>query len=511
MKVNQLKAGAVMSYLIIGLGSLISIVYTPVMLRLLGQNEFGLYNLVGSVVAYLGLFNFGFGSAYFKYYSAYKVNNDKESIAKLNGMFMLIFLVLGALALISGAILTIYSDAVFGAKLSAEELHRAKILMVLMVANIGITFPCIVFNSYVTATEKFVFQKSLHIAKIITSPFLTLPVLILGYGSIGMAFVTTLINLIIELINIYFSYKKVHIQFSYKNLDFKLVKELFIFSSFIFMNLIVNQINWNVDRFIIGRFKGTAEVAVYSIASQLNSYYLQLSTAVSGVYIPRVNALVASNNGDSELSKLFTKIGRVQFLLLSGILLGLIFFGKAFIELWAGKTYSPAYAMALVLIIPVTIPLIQNLGIEIQRAKNMHKFRSWVYLFIALGNIGLSIPLTKLYGGLGASIGTAVALVIGNVIIMNWYYHKKVGLDIKDFTKSILQVFPALILPAVAGTLMMIYLNLREIKIMLPSMIVFAVIFAISMWKLGMQQSEKDLILKPLARVTSKFKQKNKV
>lgn len=501
MKIDQLKAGAFMSYLIIGLGSLISIAYTPVMLRLLGQSEYGLFNLVGSVVAYLGLFNFGFGSAYYKYYSGYKVNNDQENIAKLNGMFMLIFLVLGTLALLSGAGLVYFSDEIFGSKLSVTELYRARILMVLMVVNVAITFPCIVFNSYVSANEKFIFQKSLHLIKIITSPFLMLPVLILGYGSIGMALITTLINLIIELVNIYYAYKKIHIRFVYKNLNFGLVKELFIFSSFIFMNLIVNQINWNVDRFIIGRFWGTAEVAVYSVAGQLNSYYLQLSTAVSGVYIPRVNALVAANNGDSELSRLFTKIGRVQFLLLSGVLLGLIFFGQAFIELWAGKNYVAAYPIALILIIPVTIPLIQNLGIEIQRAKNMHKFRSWVYLFIALGNIALSIPLTKLYGGLGAAIGTAIALIIGNVIVMNWYYHKRVGLNILEFSKSIIGVFPALIAPAIAGTLMLMFLNLTNLMILIPSMLVFVIIFGYSMWKSGMNEEEKALVLKPLNKI----------
>jgi len=504
MKIDQLKAGAFMSYLIIGLGSLISIAYTPVMLRLLGQSEYGLFNLVGSVVAYLGLFNFGFGSAYYKYYSAYKVNNDQENIAKLNGMFMLIFLALGVLALISGVGMVYYSDAIFGSKLSLDELYRARILMVLMVVNMAITFPSIVFNSYVSANEKFIFQKSLHLIKIITSPFLMLPVLILGYGSIGMALITTFINLTAELVNVYYAYKKIHIRFIYKNLNFGLVKELFIFSSFIFMNLIVNQINWNVDRFIIGRFWGTAEVAVYSVAGQLNSYYLQLSTAVSGVYIPRVNALVSSNNVHFEFSLLFTKIGRVQFLLLSGVLLGLIFFGQAFIELWAGENYVAAYPIALILIIPVTIPLIQNLGIEIQRAKNMHKFRSWVYLFIALGNIALSIPLTKLYGGLGAAIGTAIALIIGNVIVMNWYYHKKVGLNIIEFSKSIISVTPALIAPAVAGTFMFIYLNLTNLVVLIPSILVFVVIFGYSMWKLGMNDEEKALVVKPLNKILKK-------
>lgn len=80
-KNNQLKVGAILSYISMGLGYVISIIYTPIMLRLLGQSEYGLYNLVNSVVSYLGLLNFGFGSAYVRYYSRYKVKDDEENIA----------------------------------------------------------------------------------------------------------------------------------------------------------------------------------------------------------------------------------------------------------------------------------------------------------------------------------------------------------------------------------------------------------------------------------------------
>ena len=71
----------------------------------------------------------------------------------------------------------------------------------------------------------------------------------------------------------------------------------------------------------------------------------------------------------------------------------------------------------------VTVPLIQNLGIEIQRAKNMHKARSAVYLFIAIANVFVSIPLIKLMGPAGAALGTAISLFAGNIIFMNWHYH----------------------------------------------------------------------------------------
>ncbi|MFZ4725604.1 MAG: lipopolysaccharide biosynthesis protein [Paludibacter sp.] len=506
MKVNQLKAGAIMSYLLIGLGSLISIVYTPIMLRLLGQSEYGLYNLVSSVVSYLGLLSFGFGSAYIKYYSNYKAKDEFENIAKLNGMFLCIFSVMGIVSVLSGIVLVLNTENIFGTQLTPNELSKAKILMAIMVVNIAISFPAIVFNSYVSANEKFIFQRSLQIIKVITSPFLILPVLIMGYASIGMAIATTVLNFSIEFINAFYCYKKININFSFKKFDMVLLRELFIFSSFIFMNLVVNQINWNVDRFIVGRFKGTIAVATYSLAAQLNTYYLSFSTALSGVFIPRVNAMVSGKNDNKELSLLFAKLGRLQFILLSLIITGLIFFGLGFIQLWAGDDYHDSYGIALMLIVPVTLPLLQNLGIEIQRAKNMHKFRSWVYLFIAVANVAISIPLVKLYGGIGAAAGTAIALVIGNVFIMNWYYHKKVGLDIKLFVVEILKITPSLIIPSIAGVLMFLYLDLFNLKILVLSILIYTIIFSISMWFLGMNQYEKDLVIKPYNKIRLKLR-----
>lgn len=107
--------------------------------------------------------------------------------------------------------------------------------------------------------------------------------------------------------------------------------------------------------------------------------------------------------------------------------------------------------MALLLIIPVTVPLIQNLGIEIQRAKNMHKARAVVYLAIAIANVLISIPLIKLMGPTGAALGTAISLIAGNAIFMNWYYHARIGMNMIYFWKEIAKFIPALIAPFVVG------------------------------------------------------------
>lgn len=226
MKTNQLKAGAALSYISMGIGYLVSLVYTPIMLRLLGQSEYGLYNLVASVVAYLGVLNFGFGSAYIRYYSRYKVKEDREKIATLNGMFLIIFTLIGIVAVIAGTILAFNAEFVFGTELSNIELSRAKILLLILVINLAISFPNIVFTSHISANEKFIFQKIIQMIRTVINPFVAIPVLLMGYGSIGMVVATTILNIVAESINAYYCINKLKMTFSFRDFDLQLMKEM---------------------------------------------------------------------------------------------------------------------------------------------------------------------------------------------------------------------------------------------------------------------------------------------
>ena len=311
MKINQLKAGVLLSYLSVGIGALVSIIYTPIMLRLLGQSEYGLYTLAGSVVSYLSILNFGLSSSYIRFYSKYKVNNDREGIAKLNGMFITVFFFLSLVAFIAGMILVLNTGNMFSAKLSASEIKITQKLMLLLVVNVALSFPASVFTSYITANEQYFFQRILNFVKSVASPFLSLAVLVLGFRSVGMVTVTVAVNLTIDLLYIWFCFKKLEMRFIFKGFELKLFKELAVFSSFIFINIIVDQINWNVDKFLLGIYQGSIATAVYGLAAQLNNYYNQMSATISSVFIPRVHKLV-NENKDREIAELFTKVGRTS-------------------------------------------------------------------------------------------------------------------------------------------------------------------------------------------------------
>lgn len=500
MKVNQLKVGALLTYIAQGVNIVVGLVYTPIMLRLLGQNEYGLYQLVASVVAYLSLLNLGFGSSYVRFYSRYKANEQKREISKLNGMFLVIFMVITLITLFLGSIMVLNIEFVFGSGLTASEYSTAKILMGFMVFNMSLTFPMSLFNSFITAHEKFVFQKSLTVLQSLLNPFLALPLLILGYGSIGLVVVSTVITVTKFILDLWYCFKKLNMKIVVSGFDIWLLSELWTFTFFIFLTQVINQVNWNVDKFLLGRLSGTSAVAIYAVGNTLRSLYVNFSTATSYVFIPRVNKIVAENKDDFELTKLMTKIGRVQLLILLLILSGFGFFGKTFVLLWAGKGYEDAFWVAFLIMFMGTIPLIQNIGIEIQIAKNKHKMRSVIYSLVAVGNVLISIPLILKYGPLGAAIGTAIAIFAGNIIFINIYYHKSVGLDMKFYWGEVIKILPGLIPSIIVGFLTTYWFEINTWPTIVASIIVYTSVYAISMWKISMNKFEKNLLLSPLRK-----------
>src|SRR5690554_4480176 len=330
MKLNQLKIGAILSYISFGLGVIISVIYTPIMIRLLGKSDYGLYNLAASIISYLGLLNLGFGAAYIKYYSIYKNKNDINNIKKLNGIFLIIFLVLAIVVLIAGMVLTLNSKIVFGNELSAIEHYKAKIILFILSFNMSFSFMNVVFTSYIRSNEKFIFQQIMMIVKHITSPLVSYPILLLGYGSVGLAITTTSLNIFIEIIHIFYAIFKLKMKFNFKNLDKNIFKEISVFSSFIFIQMIADRIIWTSDKIIIGHIKGTDSVAVYSIAATINSYFSTLSYAFLNIFAPRIHIINQKENANYNLSILFSKIARIQFILINLIITGFILFGKPF-------------------------------------------------------------------------------------------------------------------------------------------------------------------------------------
>lgn len=500
---NQLKAGAVLNYVAIILNMVIGLLYTPYMLRMLGQAEYGLYSLAASIIAYLTVLDLGFGNAIIRYTAKFRAEGKIDEQKYMFGMFLVLYIGIGIIAVIAGAVLSLNVESIFSAKMTEYEVDRTRIMLWLMTFNLAFTFPMSIWGSIMTAYERFTFPRIVSIVRSVLNPLVMVALLAIGYKALAMVIVTTIFNVVTLLINYWYCKKRLGIEVRYGKFDFKFLKEVSVYSFWIFLNAIMDKIYWSTGQFVLGIYRGTVAIAIYAVAIHLQNMFMMFSTAITGVFLPKVTAMVAKGDNEKDISDLFIRTGRIQYILLSLILTGFIIFGRSFINLWAGEGYQEAYLYALMFFIPLTVPLIQNMGIIILQARNQMKFRSLLYIVIAVVSLVSSFPLAKYYGGMGCAISTAGALVLGQIIIMNIYYQRKQHINIIRFWKEISNM------SLVPIAFISIYLVFQaEIDIYTTSFMNFTIgivaflsLYVPLFWKLSMNRSEKELFMQPVLKV----------
>jgi len=451
--VNQRRWGAVLSYVNIILTVLVGLLYTPLMLRLLGQSEYGLYSLIGSVIGYLGVLDMGLGNTLVRYTAKNRVDGTPQREAEMNGLFLMIYSVIGIITLVVGAGIYANIEFLFGETLNAGEMQRARIMMVLLIFNFALSFPFSIFASILQAYEKFIFLRVSNILRVVLNPLLVLPFLCWGYGSVMMVVVSTLLNFACLFANWFYCWRYLQVKFKRGHFTQSFLREVSVYSFFIFLNAIMDKIYWGTGQFVLGIVSGTMQVAVYAVAMQFMMMYMNLSNAISGVMLPKVTMMVANKVSTRELTDLMIRIGRLQYLVVGYIFVMFLLVGHEFITLWAGEGYQAAYPIVLLLMGALLIPLVQNVGIAILQAMNLNRYRMTVYSLCAFIALGFSFPLAQYYDGFGCAVATAVSLIVSTGLFMNRYYARRVKLDIARFWRNILAMTKGMVLLVIAGGL----------------------------------------------------------
>ena len=495
-KGNQLKAGALLSYVNLAIGTIIPFLYTPIMLKILGQAEYGLYSLANSVISYLSLLTLGMGGAIGRYYMKQLTKNDKEMMEKTAGLFLVIYLFIALVSLIVGSSITCFTGTLFGKGLSSGEISKLNILIVIMTVSAVISLIMAPFGTIVTCHERYVFQKVLAICCTISVPLLNLIALYAGFASIGLASSGIIFQIFSAVVTIWYCHRKICIRPQFRDLPWGMLKEIVSFSIFIFIGMIADMLYWATDKVLIGALIGSVSVAVYNIGVTFNTMLHQISSAISNLFTPRVNRMVFSARPLSEISDFLIRVGRLQYLVVSLVVSGFIAFGQDFILLWAGDGYKNAYYVALLTMIPTVIPLIENIAYNTIVAQNNHRFRSILYVILAIANAVSTFYILPVMGIIGAALCTFIVYILGQGITMNWFYYKKVGLDIPAFWKNIFQMT---FVPA--GMLILFFflqhygMTVDSLSSFLAGVVIYTVIFCLLSWLFTMNRYEKDLVL----------------
>lgn len=496
----------VLSYLNLAISFVIPFVYTPLMLKMLGQAEYGLYSLSNSVISYLTLLSFGFGSTIVRYIAKYRAEGNKQAEETSFGFFLLLYTGLGILVMMGGLAITKNVGGIFDRGLTDPEINKMKMLTLIMAFNTALSFPLSVFASMAIAHERYFFRKVMDIVSTVAGPLANLIALYLGFASVGMALAATVIQFVLAPVSIGYCFRKLKLRPRFSWLPGTLIREMLGFSVFVFLGTLVDMLFWATDKVILGMLASTVAVAVYNVGGTFNNIVMQLSISISGVLVPRITGMVATNTPKTEWSDLFIRVGRLQFIVIGLIISGFSVFGRVFIKLWAGPEYADAFWVAILTLYPLCIPLIQNVGLSIVTAQNKHQFRAVVYLLIAVANVVSTYLIVPYMGIIGAALCSCISYLLGQGLIMNVYYYKITGLDIPRFWRNILRMAIIPVGMMILGLFILMHAQMYSWLTFFMGVVAYTAIYGMLMYCFAMNDYEKDIIRKPVQNIMSHFR-----
>ena len=430
MKRNGAKIGALMSYILIFLNTAYGLIITPFILRQVGDADYGVYQTVAGLSAFLTVLDLGFSGTVQRFIAKFNAEKNHTKINEYLGMALIQTFVVSGIFLIVGSGIFFTIDPIYSAEFSQEQLQLAKQLYWILLANVGLTFFDNVLFGVIAGHNEFGFANGLKIVLLLAKTAVIYIFLPIFHSVIVIVAIQASMTALTLLAYYLFIRRKLQVRFVFGKWDKALFWSSFRYTMLLFLQSLVIQFNGNVDKNVIGAVKGPELVAVYSFAITIYNMYEQLSFSISGVMLPTVTNRIHEGATSRDLEDLVIRVGKIQFLLLGAILCGFITLGKEFFAAWLGAGYEDCYLLSLILMIPVTVPLIQNVCISILRAKNLMGFRTLSLVYSAAVNFVVTLVGTILFGYFAAAVGTALSTVIGSIVSMNIYYKRKLGMNV---------------------------------------------------------------------------------
>ncbi|MBR5246894.1 MAG: oligosaccharide flippase family protein [Clostridia bacterium] len=492
---SQRGAGFILSYLSIFISSIVGILFTPYMISSLGQIEYGLYQLLYAAIGYIALLDFGLGSTLTRFILKYRTEGDKEKVNIVITMCVKIYSLFGLVAFLIVWIVSLNLETLFQESITADNIEYARQLFLIMGVTTSISLVSHALTGVQTAHEKYIVTKGIYIARQLFRVVVMIVLLQFDIGAMAVVISDFLVTVFIVVFDIVYCKYALKVPIINGKWDNHLLKALFSFSFFVFLQIIITQVNVGIDRLVLGRYSCLEYVALYGVVSQLYSLFNSLGNVICSITLPKISQVVFADASVEETTDCCVKYSRLQFHILSPLIGGFIILGKQFASLWAPQYDARSiYIVALLTITPQILESVEGTIFNVMKAKNLQATRSLILTGVAVVHIVLSISLTQVFPLYGTAIGSCISFIIGNNILSNIYYHKKVGINMFRYFKNLFKgVLPALIISLAIG----IVINFIPVGDWLGFIIkgcLYVGIYGICVLLIGLDTYEKSLV-----------------
>lgn len=506
MGVNSLKrqrtVGVIMSYVFLGINSVIGFILNPIMLRFLGETDFGVYQTVATFSNYLLIINFGLGTVITRYVSFYIGKDDKKSKENF------LFLSLGITALF-GLIIGIASfglssqiDNIYKNTLDASQLIQVHQIFPLLCGNVIINLVAQSFQGIILGYERFTQNSAFNILRILLRLSSITIILAMGYGGLGIAFAEVVTSMVYLMLLVIYCIVKLRIKCKFYYFDKPLFREIVAFSLALLLQNFINHMNSLLGKFFVSTMVGPEQVTIYANVMTITTMFSAISTAAVSVYLPKATKLVAQTDDRKALTEFIIMPCRIQVILSSLILGAFGLFGGQFVSLWIGEQYTDVWKIALIIMIPSFFFYANGVIVSVLDALRKKLGRSILMLTSLALNTVLCIVLIPKYEAYGAALATAISVLVVQVVIMNIYYKRGVGIDVwYQFKKIFAGTLPCLIISVVLSLPLALYNNSVGFIPFVMNVGCFCIIYLLTMFIKGFNKDERNMIANVMSKL----------
>ena len=494
---SKRASGVTLSYLLIMVKLVVTLLFTPFLVRSLGVEGYGLYALVGALAAYLYILDFGMNDSVLRFFVEHE--NDKVErdgfLSKMLGLYAII----GALVLLATFGLTVLVEPVFGARNGPDQIEMLIDMILITGAGAAVLVALNPVGALLSATESFVFLRSMEIVLTILSTLVMVAVLKAGGGAVQVVAVTAASTALQALVRLGYAVLVLNARVRFALPERALLGRVGAYAAPIFVSVLAGALFWRLDNVLIGAMLGAAPIAIYAIGVTFNKYFMSFATALSRVMTPEIIRQVEQGADANKLTDMMIQISRIQAIFLLLILSGLIVFGQRFLILWLGPQFAPAYWIMLAILTPFTFELTGNARNIILQVKGLYWYKSAITFVMAALNVPLTLILLRTMGVLGAAVSTGIAILVGYFLIA-LLLKVKVGIEMgRYFIQTVRGIVPLAVVLTVTGLLTEPFLPQGWLPL-IAGAAAYAGIFGLVVYFLGANQEERAFITHFLSR-----------
>ena len=489
---KQIKLGAIMSYVAIFFNIVAGLIYTPWMIRQIGQSQYGLYILALSVIGFFTM-DFGLSSAVSRFISRYNAEGEKEKASNFLGLTFKLYIIIDVAIFLVMLFVFIFAGNIY-AKLTPEELSQFKVVFIIVSLSSIAAFPFMPLNGILISHERFVFLKFADMLCKMLAVASIIVVLLLGYGLYALVVVNAVTVLITIALRLSYLLKNRLISVNFRSKDKTILRSIFQYSAWTTIIVVAQRFILNITPTILGAFAGSIQISLFAVALTIVGYTWAFADALNGLFLPKVTRMTLNSNNPKNVEDLMIKVGRIQLATTGLLIIGFLTMGKEFMIVWLGEGFKESYYITILLMGTGIIAYTQEIGATMLMAVNKIRYQAFCALTSAVISIILSLVLSPLFGAIGSGVAIFGGLLIGNVIGMNLVYYKVLRINVFRFFKEchLKMAFP-MIMASIVGFLLQYLMPVQSLPLFLVKACILGIVYLIMMWFTALNQYEKKL------------------